>query len=334
MKILYAIQGTGNGHVSRAREVVPILKKHAEVDVFLSGNNSNVELPFEIKYQSKGLSMEYDRKGGVSYLKTMQSINPARLYKEIRELPVQGYDLVVNDFEFISARAARFRKVPLISFSHQAAVVSQSAPKPEGPRGMGWFVLKYYAPAPHAIGFHFKRYDKSIYTPVIRSEIRILQPSQTGHYTVYLPATGDREIIDVLRLLPEVRWEVFSKTASQTYTEKHISIFPARNDQFIRSMETCDGLLCGAGFEAPAEALHLKKKLFVIPIQGQYEQYCNAAALREMGVPVAFQLNRELVPSLHRWITNKQEIPVLFPDITEDIILKMLADPATYSNQE
>ncbi len=31
MKILYAIQGTGNGHVARAREIVPILQKHYDV---------------------------------------------------------------------------------------------------------------------------------------------------------------------------------------------------------------------------------------------------------------------------------------------------------------
>jgi UDP:flavonoid glycosyltransferase YjiC (YdhE family) len=30
MKILYAIQGTGNGHVSRAREIIPISKKKGD----------------------------------------------------------------------------------------------------------------------------------------------------------------------------------------------------------------------------------------------------------------------------------------------------------------
>ena len=27
MKILYAIQGTGNGHLTRAKEIIPILKE-------------------------------------------------------------------------------------------------------------------------------------------------------------------------------------------------------------------------------------------------------------------------------------------------------------------
>ncbi len=45
-------------------------------------------------------------------------------------------------------------------------------------------------------------------------------------------------------------------------------------------------MLCGAGFETPAEALFLGKKLMVIPMKGQYEQHINAASLKELGIPV------------------------------------------------
>ena len=41
MKILYGIQTTGNGHLTRAKEVISILKKRAEVDVVLSGPDDN-----------------------------------------------------------------------------------------------------------------------------------------------------------------------------------------------------------------------------------------------------------------------------------------------------
>lgn len=324
MRILYAIQGTGNGHVSRAREVVPILKKYAEVDVFLSGNNSNVELPFEVKYTSRGLSMEYDRHGGISYLKTLLTINPFRLYKEIRQFPVGQYDLVLNDFEFISARAARLRGVPLVAFSHQAAVINKNAPKPPGFAGIGGLVLKHYAPTDRAIGFHFKQYDENIYTPVIRSEVRQLKPRQLGYITVYLPATGDKEIVNLLHQIPDIRWEVFSKTARFDVANENVSIFPVRNDRFMQSLESCSGLLCGAGFEAPAEALFLGKKLFVIPIQGQYEQYCNAAALKEMGVPVGFHFNKQLLTQLKQWLIDEWQIKVAFPDQTEEIIKRLL----------
>ena len=53
---------------------------------------------------------------------------------------------------------------------------------------------------------------------------------------------------------------------------------------FNQSLIHCTGIITGGGFETPAEALHLGKKLMAIPIRGQYEQQCNAAALKEMGV--------------------------------------------------
>ncbi|NBR37369.1 MAG: hypothetical protein EBT80_08470 [Chitinophagales bacterium] len=42
MKIFYAVQATGNGHISRAMTLMPHLQKWGTVDVFLSGNNSHL----------------------------------------------------------------------------------------------------------------------------------------------------------------------------------------------------------------------------------------------------------------------------------------------------
>ncbi|MEM6298665.1 MAG: glycosyl transferase, partial [Bacteroidota bacterium] len=35
MNILFAIKGTGNGHLSRARAVIPHLKKYGKVDLLV-----------------------------------------------------------------------------------------------------------------------------------------------------------------------------------------------------------------------------------------------------------------------------------------------------------
>ena len=50
MKILYAIQGTGNGHLSRAEDVIPILQQYGELDLFVSGAQADIKLPFPVKY--------------------------------------------------------------------------------------------------------------------------------------------------------------------------------------------------------------------------------------------------------------------------------------------
>ena len=59
MKILYSIQATGNGHISRAMELIPHLREYGNVDVFLSGANSTLALDAPIKYRSKGISLFY-----------------------------------------------------------------------------------------------------------------------------------------------------------------------------------------------------------------------------------------------------------------------------------
>jgi hypothetical protein len=91
-------------------------------------------------------------------------------------------------------------------------------------------------------------------------------------------------------------------------------------------MLSCTGILCGAGFETPAEALFLKKKLLVIPMKGQYEQQCNAAALAESGVPVIKSLKKKYIAKIKNWTENTQFIPVSYPDITEEIIDQLIEE--------
>jgi hypothetical protein len=50
MKILYGIQGTGNGHVSRAKEILPVMRRYAEVDVLISGRECDIKNRVEADY--------------------------------------------------------------------------------------------------------------------------------------------------------------------------------------------------------------------------------------------------------------------------------------------
>ncbi len=326
MKILYAIQGTGNGHLSRARDIVPLLQKHHEVDVLVSGTQADVDLPFAVKYKYNGLSFVFGKSGGIDIFETYQRSNLRVLFLEINSLPVQHYDLVINDFEPVSAWACYQRNKFCISLSHQAAVLHKNAPKPKFSDVIGKAVLKRYAPTSIQYGLHFREYAANIFTPVIRKEIRRQPATNKGHYTVYLPAYDDKHIVKVLKECKGIRWEVFSKHNRKKTTEKNISIQPITNEAFIKSLASCEGVLCGAGFETPAEALFLKKKLLVIPMKGQYEQHCNAAALKEMNVPVIKSLKKKHIEKIREWLASKQRIEVDYPDniaqILNDILLK------------
>lgn len=103
MNILYAIQGTGNGHLSRAVDIIPELQKYGKLDLFVSGAQAEVVLPYPVKYKSKGLSFYFGKQGGINFLKTFQNNSSKDVIKEIKNFPVEKYDLVINDFEPITA---------------------------------------------------------------------------------------------------------------------------------------------------------------------------------------------------------------------------------------
>lgn len=324
MKILYAIQGTGNGHLSRARDIVPLLKKHCTTHTLLSGTQADLDIPFEINYRFTGLGFIFGKSGGVDLVNTYKKNNLKRFLKEVKSLDLSQYDLIINDFEPVSAWAASRQKKICIGLSHQCAVLSEHAPRPRIPDPMGLLVLKSYAPVVEKYGFHFQKFGNNIFTPVIRQEVRLLKPSKGEHFTVYLPSYEDSKIIKVLSRIKNVEWEVFSKHNKKNLRIDNVFIRPIENKLFIESMAASAGVLCGAGFETPAEALFLKKKLMVIPMRNQFEQQCNAAALKAIGVPVIKSLKKKHVDTIQEWTMSGKNIAVNYPDETEKILESIL----------
>jgi len=325
MKILYAIQGTGNGHISRAIELVPVLKKKADVDVLISGVQADLQLPFSVKYKFRGLSFIFGKKGGISFWKTFKQIRLKHFIKEIIACPVHHYDLVINDFEPVSAWSCKMKGVPCIALSHQAAFRSKKVPVTKHKDLIGAFILKKYAPCLNYFGFHFEKYDDHIYGPIIRTEIRNKSVTRKGHYTVYLPSYSDEKLIRVLSKIKDIKWQVFSKHASYSYQHQNIQVSPLSAPLFIDSLASSNGVLCGAGFETPAEALFLKKKLLVVPMKMQYEQHLNAESLSQIGVEVLKKISLKHVPKIQAWVSSDRFVEVHYPDETLSIVNHVLA---------
>lgn len=328
MNILFAIQGTGNGHLSRARDVYPELCRHGDVEVLVSGIQVDIQVPFPLRHQLYGASFIFGSQGGIDMWATVRKLRPGRFLRDARSIGVKKYDLVVNDFEPLSAWAAKWVGVPCISLSHQYAVLHPRAPTPEKRDWRAIAVLRHYAPCRRGYGFHFKSYGERIFTPVIRREIRALTPTDEGHITVYLPAYNDAILLPHLQHFGEAKWQVFSKHHHGA-PEQHGNVFIQKieNEAFIRSMASAAGVLCGAGFEGPAEALYLGKRLMVIPMEGQYEQQCNAAALADLGVPVIRKLHSKYNDQLRLWLTGAMQAVVIdYPDQTAAIVDGLIED--------
>jgi uncharacterized protein (TIGR00661 family) len=324
MKILYAIQGTGNGHISRAREMVPLYAKHAEVDVLISGSQQEVTLGFPIKYRMRGLGFVFGKNGGVDIKATILQARFWRYLRDVYQVPVQQYDAVINDFEPVTAYAAAVHHIPCIAVSHQAAFLSPLTPRAAGKDPFAEWLLKHYAPVSDKIGMHFDKYDSFIETPVIRREIRELEPLNNGHYTVYLPAYADKILIKHMTQVKDIHWEIFSKHTLSQYRVDNVTIKPVNNDNYLLSLAHSQGLLTGGGFEAPAEALYLGKKVMVIPMSNQYEQRCNAQALEPKGIPVIHKVGDNFYEQLRDWTKQPHPKKEDYPDNAEKIVLKSL----------
>jgi uncharacterized protein (TIGR00661 family) len=330
MKILFGIQGTGNGHISRAREIVPLLQQYGEVDLLVSGTEAEVSLSQPLKYRFHGVSFVFGTNGGVDNWATWKIMNLRQFQRDLRSLPLNQYDLIINDFEPVSAWACKLRGVPSVSLSHQCSFVSPNTPRPEKKDPFAQWLLKNYSPTTYHVGFHFERYDTFINTPVIRSEIRQMETSDLGHYTVYLPAYDDKTLLKYLSAEKGVKWQVFSKRQKQAYQSGNVEIFPVNNETFNKSLASCTGLLTGGGFEGPAEALFLRKKVMMIPMKGQYEQQCNALSASKLGVPVVSEINDKFNGHLNKWINDGKKIIVDFPDETAVIVDKLVKQYARH----
>jgi uncharacterized protein (TIGR00661 family) len=318
MKIFYAVQATGNGHISRATELVPLLQKYGDVDVFLSGSNYSLKSNLPIAYRSKGLSLAYNSESGsIDIKKTIQNISLRKIWNEAKFLPVEKYDLVVNDFESITSLACRLKTIHL---GHQASFVSKKVPRPAIKDFWGEWVLRNYAAGTETYGFHFRDYDKNIFNPIIKNSILEAEPSNKGHFTIYLGQYDTSIIIEAIKELIDFKFEIFCSQSKDIIVNHNYKILPISQELFNQSLLSCIGIITGAGFETPAEALYLNKKLMVIPLKGQYEQLCNAEALKDFNVMVIDNLNENFKFLFEKWIDYNGQKQLILSKTALEII--------------
>lgn len=311
MHILFGIQATGYGHTTRAGAIIPHLQRYGDVDIVVSGYTDKLQISHKNIRRKHGISFMYDQYGRVSITGSLKQLRLDRFISDVRTIDVEKYDLIISDFEPVTAWAARRSNRECVGLSHQASFLSPQTPRPESRSLLAEGILHYYAPINSPRGFHFQRYDTWIEPPVIRNDVLDLNPEDGGHVTVYLPAYSKELLTDLLKKIPEVEWEIFSPHCVEPAVYGNVTIQPLSYEEFLRSLESCHAVFCGAGFETCAESLYLGKKLLVTPVKNQYEQQCNAAALERMGVLSLYEISDQSIPFLKKWIKSDSDAVIL-----------------------
>src|SRR6056297_2725593 len=124
MKILYGVQATGNGHLSRARAMASALAaRGADVRYLFSGREPSqlfAMQDFGDYLVCRGLSF-VNEAGRIRYRKTLRSNRYLRFLRDVQSLDPGGYDVIITDFEPITAWAGRLRGKTVVSLGHQPA---------------------------------------------------------------------------------------------------------------------------------------------------------------------------------------------------------------------
>lgn len=315
MKILYGIQGTGNGHLTRARALVPYLRaQKVTIDFVISGRKPadlfdadifNDRIQF---FEGANLA---SKNGQLSVYKTLTQNRFLPFLKDVLNLDFNDYDLVVSDFEPITAWGAKLRNKTSLGLSHQAAF-SFPVPKIKGFTASK-MLTRCIAPCQFQVGFHFHHFGYPILPPLIET-ISAGQPTPND-YVVYMPFENKEQVIQWLTPFSNAHFTLYCDVKEQIQLN-HISLQPLSHDLFHKHLQTATGVICNAGFGLLSESLHLGKKLFVKPLLGQYEQLSNALALQIMRRgTVATSLNHNL---LAQWLNL---------DIPDNLHFNAVAEP-------
>jgi uncharacterized protein (TIGR00661 family) len=313
MKVLYGVQATGNGHITRARIMARALAaENIEVDWIFSGRAANAFFDMEIfgRYRLfRGLTF-VTRHGKVDYPRTLLKSDLLQLRRDINALDVSRYDLVISDFEPVSAWAAKKSAKTSLGISHQSAFLH---PIPtEGANLFTRAFMRFFAPVSQPVGLHWHHFQQPILPPMVENTGHkcSINPSEI---LVYLPFASLEDFLPALHSLTHCQFHVFHNDFSAENLPDHIHLHPLSRDHFQQRLHQCEGVICSAGFELPSEALQLGKKLLIQPVGGQMEQQSNALALQQLGyAQVAQSLD---TTDIQTWLANPQPEAKHFPDV-------------------
>lgn len=317
MKILFGIQGTGNGHISRARILANYLKAQAvDVTYLVSGRDKAKLFDMEVFgdfMHRKGLTF-VTRNGKIDYFSTLLENSLLGFYRDIRNLSLAEYDLVITDFEPVTAWAGKLQGKPVLGIGHQYAF-GENTPL-AGESIMAKWIMRNFAPATHSIGLHWHPYNDNVLPPII--DTTLTATDNSDHILVYLPFENQQQVSAVLNQLPNYRFMQYSPELTNA-EQGNVGLRKTSYQAFKQDLASAKAVICNSGFELISECLHLGKPILTKPLNGQMEQHSNALALKQLNY--ATVINKITKTNVGNWLGHtKQNKAKPLPNVAKHIV--------------
>lgn len=296
-RILYALSGEGHGHVSRVMAMSELLRAQGHELHFCCGGVSEqvLQAKNEPLYAVPALLHVVYRNKLRPYSTFLRNLphfvqQPFVVDQLVEKLADWKPDLVLNDFEAFSWRAAEKADIPVVAFSPQQILSHLPRNWQHEPFSSYAKISANYIQPRNAIleiiPTYFKTEisipEKTVFVPpIIRPEIQLLDPTNDGHILVYLnQQAGTKTWIQHLLQLKSYQFIVYG-FGQEEKKEANIHFKPHSLQTFLTDLASCRAVICTAGFTLISEALFLQKPILAIPNKGQYEQWLNAYFLEK-----------------------------------------------------
>ncbi len=295
-KIVYGVSGEGSGHSSRAREMLNHLLRQGHECRVVSYDRgyANLKDDFEV-FETEGLHIQ-SVENQVSVTKTFVD-NIARLSDGLSRLRALRHDVfktfrpdvVISDFEPMTAYLANHYELPLITIDNQHRMRYMTYPCPDELRQSAMVtetVIRLMVPRPDVslvTTFYFGEVanDRTfLFPPILRSAIVNVPSTTEDHIVVYLTQSFDA-VLGLFSEFPRERFIVYGH--DKTVDRGNVSFRQFDSEGFIADLSSCKAVIATAGFTLMTEALHYGKPYLALPMGGQFEQELNGLLLARSG---------------------------------------------------
>ena len=333
MDILYGINATGNGHISRARVIISELKKRGHnITTIISGNDKNKIFDiddFKPLIEKKGFTFHKD-KGKVKLIKTLLNADLKEFKKDINSLD-KSYDLVLTDFEPVSAYFARKKRLPVIGLGHQYSFYKK-IPITLKMRLLKIFFPYVYTPVNKVIASHFHHFGQEILPPFLAKKIRnkTIVSNTKSDIIVYVPWEDINDMIDILSKIENKNFIYYFDTDKEQKVN-NITIKPFSEKNFKKDLIENKYLITNAGFQLPAEALFIGKQILCKPLDGQPEQEHNGKILKDLCYATLCKKFDSVI--INSWLKVDTFVQKKFQDPLP-LMIKMIENPNENFSEE
>ncbi len=308
MKFLFLVQGEGRGHMTQAITLSKILTLggHEVVHTFI-GKSKRRKIPDYFFAQigsrtdtilSPNFILDKENKSLNLFKSIVYNARFLGLYKKSLDLINQKVkethpDVFINFYDFLGG--FYFRLYNTKNLKHVCIGRQFLSMHPDFPFEMGrniekrLFLMNNWITSQKChkyLALSFRPYkplhvkNMIVVPPLLKSGIDKSIVISEEFLLAYMVNDGYAEdLISWHKNHPDMKIHCFwdRKNMPEKYMpHENLTFHQIDNALFTDLMSQCKGFISTAGFESVCEALYLQKPVLMIPVEGQYEQACNA----------------------------------------------------------